>query len=83
MMEELEYHWSADDKLVSEGKARVFGYTEHKLQGVRNVQLIAAVGIECEFCSSEDDVHAAVGYGKCFCCNETVWICNDCSTMTQ
>ena len=77
--DDLEWHWTEDDKVNSEGKARVFGYTAHTPgKALRNIQYISAVGIDCDYCF-EDDRRPATGYGKCECCNENVWTCSECA----
>jgi len=76
--DDVEYHWTDDGKVDSEGKARVFNYTSHTPgKALRNIQYISAVGIDCEFCF---EPKPATGYTRCGCCNENVWVCDECIT---
>ena len=80
--DDLEWHWTEDDKVNSEGKARVFNYTSHTPgKALRNIQYISAVGIDCEFCF--EGVRPATGYVKCDCCNENVWTCSECTNWNS
>lgn len=75
--DEMEWHNTEDWRVTSDGKARVFGYAGHKPQALRNLQMVSATGIKCDYCF---DGPQAIAYGKCDpeCCGETLWACENC-----